>query len=226
MPATCTLRAPQRTELLHRSLLVRHLGERWVAGTAPVDEVAAVSLLTALGPGDVLVVADAGARRAAAAAAQLFGTDVTVTDAPARVAVPDGERLVHAVCAPVGPHELILVLPGSPVTGSRRTAFVPLLSLDGADVETSTCAATAAVAAARAGTGPTALGLRAPAPGCDPVRVLVNRMRADHQLDEHALRAIDRDARTVALGAGPGCWVPAQLPPAQLPPAELPPARL
>ncbi|WP_170047718.1 hypothetical protein, partial [Couchioplanes caeruleus] len=66
--------------------------------------------------------------------------------------------------------------------------------VDAGDVEAVAGAVTAEIATLWSAAGPCLLGLRAPGPDHDPVALLAARMRTDHQLDDNALRAIDRDA--------------------------------
>jgi TPP-dependent pyruvate/acetoin dehydrogenase alpha subunit len=68
--------------------------------------------------------------------------------------------------------------------------------VDGTDVEAVTLAAQIALHPVRAGAGPRLLHLRTypdePGPLHDPIRILADRMRTDHQLDEHSLAALEK----------------------------------
>jgi pyruvate dehydrogenase E1 component alpha subunit len=78
------------------------------------------------------------------------------------------------------------------------TGGPPAGTVDGADIEAVTRAALTAVHPVRAGAGPQLLHFRtyvpADGPRHDPIRILADRMRADHQLDDNALAAIEKHA--------------------------------
>ncbi|MEV6597829.1 hypothetical protein AB0M36_13275 [Actinoplanes sp. NPDC051346] len=212
-----TATAAQRTDLLHRMLLVRRLEEHRAIRTG--DEAVAVGLLSALGPQDALVAAGhGGAWRAVGAAAQLFGGDVTAAHNPAeawetaRAMARGGRRRIVAVCAP-GPGPLAGVFAGLSAGPVPAAACLPVLfcrgdrletpdcspiatvlSVAGDDVEAVAGAVTTEISTLRVAAGPCLLGVRTPRPGHDPVALLAARMHTDHQLDDNALRAIDRDA--------------------------------
>ncbi|MEV4640631.1 hypothetical protein AB0J80_25135 [Actinoplanes sp. NPDC049548] len=202
-------RAAQRTDLLHRMLLVRRLEERRSRPAGSGDEAVAVGLLTALGPLNAVVAA--GAPRpwhTVGAAALLFGGDVTTAPGPAeavataRAKTRAGDRRIVAVCltgtGPLPPAvhaDLPIVFcRGEHLAAAGTLPAVTVLSVDSDDVEAITGAATAEIGALRTGTGPCLLELRPHAGGEDPVELLAARMRIDHQLDDNTLRAIDRAA--------------------------------
>lgn len=199
---THPLPARQRTLLLHRMLLLRHLSEglhRPPPGDVPAeqshrsahDEALAAGVMSALGPGDTLVAAGWPATLL------LRGHTGTTGAGPARVAAlrlpPAGGSWPGVLFCPV--------LHLRATAPSEATAAVPA-----GDVEAITCTAAADVAAVRGGAEACLLALEAA--DDDPVELLAARMRVDHQLDDGTLRAMDRDAAaraTVLLGtAAPG----------------------
>ncbi|MFI7547169.1 hypothetical protein [Actinoplanes sp. NPDC049599] len=201
-PAT----AAQRTELLHRMLLLRRGEEQ---GAHLGEEAVIVGLRSALGPSDTLLPTH---RPGDPARAVALAADDVLRHRPAVVVCFVGEdgapgltgTLDHAVrqrlpvlfcCA--DQHE------GGPPGCDCLTAQ----NVDGTDVEAVTRAAQTAVHPVRAGAGPRLLHFRTYAgvtgPLHDPIRILTDRMRTDHQLDDNALAAIEKHV-AAAIGGGPG----------------------
>jgi hypothetical protein len=184
----------QRTTLLHRMLLVRHLIERGAAvplGDRDLafrigEEAVAAGAWAALGHADTVVRAGADPRNAPA------GVLIRLID----------EGDVRDVA--LGSDLLVCRLCGS-AAGTGRPAAV---QVDGLDVEAVLAAVRTDLAAVRAGRCGRLIDLCMDIPGHpDPVATLVVRMYADHQLDACALRAIDADtatrvAATLALRSG------------------------
>lgn len=190
-PAT----AVQRTELLHRMLLLRHQ-----EGSHFGEEAVTVGLQCALGPADTLLPAygSAGPVRAVALA-----SDDVLRHRPAATVcfvAPDTApglttTLQHAV------QDRLPVLFCCADRHDGRPAGCECLAaedVDGTDVEAVTLAAQLALHPVRAGAGPRLLHLRTYGEGTlhDPIRILTDRMRTDHQLDEHALAALERHVAT------------------------------
>lgn len=218
--------AARRTGLLHRMLLVRRLEQRLLRPVPAGDEAVAVGLLSVLGPQDAVVSAGVRPWHAVGAAALLFGADVTNAPGPAEAVAAArrkaraGDRRVVAVCIPGADLDRasfaspayaglpVLFCRGEHLVASGRSPVVSVLSVDSGDVEAIAGAAAAEVGELRTGAGPCLLGLRAADADVDPVELLAARMRTDHQLDDNALRAIDRAAAARAeeflarLGAG------------------------
>jgi hypothetical protein len=187
-PAT----AAQRTELLHRMLRLRR------QSSCPGEEAVTVGLQCALGPADMLVPAYGSGGPAQAVA--LASDDVLQHRPAATVCLltPDNPpgltmTLNHAV------EDRLPVLfccadrqDGHPAGCECLTAE----DVDGTDVEAVTLAAQLALHPVRAGAGPRLLHLRTygDGPGAlhDPIRILTDRMRTDHQLDDHSLAALER----------------------------------
>jgi TPP-dependent pyruvate/acetoin dehydrogenase alpha subunit len=202
-PAT----AARRTELLHHMLLLRQLEQHGAPGTGsppalrPGEEAIAAGLLVALGPADTML--PAYRRDGPALAVELAHEDVlrhrlavTVcfvgeTDTAGRAfatSLADAlrDRLPVLFCC-ADEHE------GRPAGADG----LPAETVDGMDVEAVSRAAPAVVHPVRAGEGPRLLHFRTDAPAGhfpagerDPIRILAERMRTDHQLDDHALEAI------------------------------------
>jgi pyruvate dehydrogenase E1 component alpha subunit len=193
-PAT----AAQRTELLHRMLLLRLGGQD---GTHRGEEAITVGLRCALGPADTVTEGPAQAVELAQDDVLRHRPAVTVCfvgdDAAPGLSTclhhAIGDRLPVLFCC-ADQHE----------AHPRGTAGLPAETVDGTDVEAVTRAALTAVHPVRAGAGPRLLHfrtyLRAEAPLHDPIRILADRMRADHQLDDNALAAIEKHV-TAQLGA-------------------------
>ena len=190
-PAT----AAQRTELLHRMLLLRRGEEHDVQ---PGEEAVAVGLRCALGPSDTLVPAH---RPGGPALAVDLASDDVLRHRPAVIVClvcEDGtagltgtlgqaveERLPVLFCC-ADPHE-------AHPAGAER---LPAETVDGTDVEAVALAAQTALHPVRAGAGPRLIHFRTytgePGPLHDPIRILADRMRTDHQLDENALAALEK----------------------------------
>ena len=189
--------AAQRTDLLHRMLLLRHSPEP-EAHLGEGDEAVAVGLRCALGPADTLV--PAHRHDGPALAVELAHDDVL------------RNRSAVVVCF-VGAHET----PGLATTLDQAiedrlpvlfccadqhdahpagAEALPAETVDGTDVEAVALAALTAVHPVRAGAGPRLLHFRTyaqrPEPLHDPIRILADRMRTDHQLDDNALAAIEK----------------------------------
>jgi TPP-dependent pyruvate/acetoin dehydrogenase alpha subunit len=185
-PAT----AVQRTELLHRMMLLRR------QHACPGEEAVAVGLQCALGPADTLLPAHGAAGPVRAVA--LASDDVLRHRPVATVCfvAPDTApglttTLQHAV------QDRLPVLFCCADRRDGRPAGCECLTaddVDGTDVEAVTLAAQLALHPVRAGAGPRLLHLRTYGEGTrhDPIRILTDRMRTDHQLDDHALAALER----------------------------------
>jgi hypothetical protein len=185
-PAT----AVQRTELLHRMLLLRHR-----EGARFGEEAVAVGLQCALGPADTLLPAYGAA--GPVRAVTLASDDVlrhrpaaTVCFVAPETAPALAGTLQHAV------QDRLPVLFCCADRRDGRPAGCECLAtedVDGTDVEV-TLAAQLALHPVRAGAGPRLLHLRTygESPLHDPIRILTDRMRTDHQLDDHALAALER----------------------------------
>ena len=174
----------QRTLLLHRMLVLRHLAE--ALHRPDRDEALAAGVVSALGPGDTLVAAGWPAALLLAGhpgAAGAGHAGVSALRLP-----PTGDAGAGVLFCPV--HH--------PSAAPARDAAA---AVPGSDVEAITCTAAADVAAVRHGADACLLSLEIAED--DPVELLAARMRVDHQLDEGALRAMDRDAaaRATALVA-------------------------
>ena len=169
----------QRTLLLHRMLLLRHLAE--ALHRPERDEALAAGVVSALGPGDTLVAAG-------------WPAALLLTGHPD--AVRPGHAQVAALRLPAtgGAGPGVLFCP----VHHLRAAPAPDAdaAVPGSDVEAITCTAAADVAAVRRGADACLLSLEVT--DDDPVELLAARMRVDHQLDDGALRAMDRDAATRA----------------------------
>ena len=183
--ATHPLPVRQRTLLLHRMLLLRHLTEG--LHRPAHDEALAAGVVSALGPGDTLV--------AAGWPASLLLGGHPGAAGPGRAGVA---ALHLPPAAGSGPGVLFC-----PVHHLRSTAASESTDeVPDSDVEAITCTAAADVAAVRGGAESCLLALEET--DDDPVELLAARMRVDHQLDDGTLRAMDRAAAaraTVLLGA-------------------------
>ena len=203
--------ARQRTALLHRMLLIRHLTEREMVTLTSRhcpeadfhlgEEAVAVGVLSALGPADALVSADhlplprldsqpVRQNRSASACA--------VTACFVRAVGCDAEYLLDTHRREQLP--VVLFRSASVPATANTWGRAPLIVADALDVEAILRMTRLILQAARTGAGPRRLGLRtAGLPDLDdPVNVLVTRMHADHQLDDNALQAIDADAASRA----------------------------
>jgi len=190
-PAT----AVQRTELLHRMLLLRRAEDQ---DTPVGEEAVAVGLRCALGPTDTLLSAhrpDGPAR-----AVELAEEDVQ-RHRPAAIVCFVGSAGAPGLASTLGHavQDLLPVLFCCADQHQGRPAGCECLTaedVDGTDVEAVTQAAQFALHPVRAGGGPRLLHLRTyagePGPLHDPIRILADRMRTDHQLDEHALAALEK----------------------------------
>jgi TPP-dependent pyruvate/acetoin dehydrogenase alpha subunit len=190
-PAT----AAQRTELLHRMLLLRRAGEQ---GTQRGEEAVTVGLQCALGPSDTLVPAH---RPGGPALAVELASDDVLRHRPAVIVCFVGEdgTPAPATTLDLAVQERLPVLFCCADQRDGRPAgceCLPAEAVDGTDVEAVTLAARTAVHPVRAGAGPRLLHFRTyvAEPGAlhDPIRILAERMRTDHQLDDNALAAIEK----------------------------------
>ena len=176
--------AAYRTELLHRMLVLRRGGP---AG----GEAITVGMGCVLGPADTL--ADGPARAVRQARDDVLGHRTAVT--VCFVGDDPGPSLGHAVddrlpvlfcCADQHEHH------------PAGCEALPVHSVDSADVEAVVRAARTAVHPVRAGDGPRLLHFYTYGPQSgarhDPIRILAERMRTDHQLDDNAYAAIEKDA--------------------------------
>jgi TPP-dependent pyruvate/acetoin dehydrogenase alpha subunit len=157
-----------------------------------------VGLRCALGPSDILLPAH---RPGGPARAVALASDDVVRHRPAVTVCFVGEDGEEGLTGTLG-HAVQQRLPvlfccadqheGGPAGCDSLTAE----HVDGTDVEAVTRAAQTAVHPVRAGAGPRLLHFRTYAgltgPLHDPIRILTDRMRTDHQLDEHALAALER----------------------------------
>jgi hypothetical protein len=226
--------AALRTDLLHRMLLLRQTDvcpsptARAAQGTG--TEAAAVGVMTVLGPADAVVSAEP--RESAAGgifdAAARFHSGATVRGTPA-AAIERAEtdlrehRPAVTVCL-LGDDMSVRRLADDLDLAARRG--LPVLfcwedhgagpdahrphdlvgTVDGMDVEAVLLTTRTTVRDVRAGAGPRLLQLRMDDVGAlrDPVLILATRMRDDHQIDDNALSAIERDAVAQAGGARAG----------------------
>jgi TPP-dependent pyruvate/acetoin dehydrogenase alpha subunit len=190
-PAT----AAQRTELLHRMLLLRRGEEHDVQ---PGEEAVAVGLRCALGLSDTLVPAH---RPGGPALAVDLAAEDVLRHRPAVTVCLVCEDTTAGLTGTLGQavEERLPVLfccadryEAQPAGADR----LPTETVDGTDVEAVTLAAHAALHPVRAGAGPRLIHFRtyADEPGQvhDPIRILADRMRTDHQLDENALTALEK----------------------------------
>jgi hypothetical protein len=221
--------AAQRTHLLHAMLVVRHVQERRAQPFVGTESVP-VGLLSVLGPADAAV-ATPRARVAAyagnaptaaglcrdadtppdglALAVESALADLAAGRPGATVCLVDAETVTGADLGhhlDVAAHDQLPVLfccQNDHTAEGWPAASDGAGTVDGLDVEAVAAAADAMLHSLRAGGGPRLLRLRTDA-GRDPVEVLAARMRNDHQLDDNALAAIDRDAAALARGVPAG----------------------
>jgi TPP-dependent pyruvate/acetoin dehydrogenase alpha subunit len=202
-PAT----AARRTELLHHMLLLRSL-ERHGAGSPPAarpgEEGIAVGLRGALGPADTLL--PAYRIDGPALAVELAHEDVLRHRPAVTVCfiddldTPGPEFAASLDDAIRGRLPVLFCCADGHDCRPAGADGLPAETVDGMDVEAVSRAAPAAVHPVRVGAGPRLLHFRTSDPaGCspagehpprDPIRILADRMRTDHQLDEHTLTAI------------------------------------
>ena len=192
-PAT----AAQRTDLLHRMLLLRHSPEP-EADLGEGDEAVAVGLRCALGPADTLVPAH---RRDGPALAVELAHDDVLRHRSAVVVCFVGAHGTPGLATTLD-HAIEDRLPVLFCCADQHDAHpagaeaLPAETVDGTDVEAVALAALTAVHPVRAGAGPRLLHFRTYAqrtePLHDPIRILADRMRTDHQLDDNALAAIEK----------------------------------
>jgi hypothetical protein len=190
-PAT----AAQRTELLHRMLLLRRGDEQ---GTPLGEEAVTVGLRCALGPSDTLLPAY---RPGGPARAVDLATDDVLRHRPAATVCLLGADGAPGLAGTLG-HAVQDRLPVLFCCADQQDGHpagcecLDAEDVDGTDVEAVTQAAQLALHPVRAGAGPRLLHLRTypgePGPLHDPIRILADRMRTDHQLDEPALAALER----------------------------------
>ena len=231
-PAPRPVTAAQRTELLHRMLLVRRLVARGAGPTGTPDlpageEAIAVGVVAALGPADTVVAASRS--HGLTLAVELAQADLA-RHRPAVTACffggPAASRPEFTVCVDLAVRRHLPVLfccADHEATDPPAPSGLVVEPVDGLDVEAVIQVVLAALRPMRAGTGPRLLHLRAYGgralpigqaadggpPGDeagerDPIRILAGRMRTDHQLDDNALRAIDLDAAAYAEAAAAG----------------------
>ncbi|BCY09437.1 hypothetical protein [Actinoplanes sp. L3-i22] len=168
------LPALERTDLLHRMMVLRRLAALSRPPRRPGTEAVVAGIGTALGPADTLLIVG---RRPLPVAVDPPPRTVSVQ--LARFAGPD------RVCALFTRHHGRI----------RRT-----LTVEGWDVEAVAAAAAGAAQAVRAwdSTWMLTMVTGAGREHLDPIAALIARMRLDHQLDENAVAAIEFDARRVA----------------------------
>lgn len=182
-PAT----AAQRTELLHGMLLLRR-GRHPSPGT----EAVAVGLRCALGPSDTLVDGPVRAVEQAHDDVLRHRPAVTVCFVGDGTEPGLGPCLGHAVQDRL---PVLFCCADQHETHPAGAEGLPAEAVDGTDVEAVARAATTAVHPVRAGAGPRLLHFRTYAAESgtlhDPIRILADRMRTDHQLDDNAFAAIE-----------------------------------
>ena len=197
MTGTHPATAAQRTDLLHRMLTVRRFeqgGAQLPAGLPAGEEAIAVGVVNALGPADTVVPAGGAHGPALAveqARADVAGQVSAVTACFVGGDPPDGDELTECMAAAVRQSLPVLFCLADAGTDPAGSPGLPTETVDGLDVEAVLRAAVAMVHTMRAGTGPQLLDARSAAGGGDPIRLLADRMRNDHQLDANALAAID-----------------------------------
>ncbi len=184
--------AAQRTELLHRMLLLRR-GDEPCRGEEAVD----VGLRCALGPGDTVVPAY---REDGLAVAVRRAEEDVLRHRSAVVVCFVGEHGTAGLATSLG-HAIedrlpVLICCADDHESEPAGADgLPAETVDGTDVEAVARAATTAVHPVRAGAGPRLLHFRTYAAESgtlhDPIRILADRMRTDHQLDDNAFAAIE-----------------------------------
>jgi TPP-dependent pyruvate/acetoin dehydrogenase alpha subunit len=170
------------TDLLHRMLVARHFAERGV----PVPVLEDLDFLIGLGEEAVLI----------GLSAALAPTDALVRHHPpaGHVAVPGS----LVVCV----HERPGRFPVSfrPAAAGAEPAPAAAEAIDGLDVEAVLAGARRAARAVRSGGRTRLMELDVTGPA-DPIEILTVRMRAAHELDDNALRAIDGHATRQVLTA-------------------------
>ena len=196
------LPAGQRTALLHRMLVMRHLAEHHAAmlspnpGDAEVtfhvgEEATAAGVLAALGPGDAMM-QSTGPR-----AFNLARDDLRAHRAAVTVCLCEDDDHDWLAAARRSRLSMLCLRPGRD-PGTVRHASDE--TVDGSDVEAVLPHICGTLRAIRAGAGPCRLNLRTDGPA-DPIDTLVVRMIAAHQLDDNALHAIDAAALARARAA-------------------------
>jgi TPP-dependent pyruvate/acetoin dehydrogenase alpha subunit len=200
--------AAQRTELLHRMLLVRHLTEHHAAapGTVQVhfhagEEAVAAGVLAALGPSDAIVSTDQDPALATGfpLAIELARDDMRSHRPGVTVCLFEASGDPVAPWLDVARQGQLPILfcgvAGSHPEPAGQESF-PDDTADCFDVEAVLSATQTSLHKVRDGGGPRLLGLGGNygEPRPDPIEVLVLRMVTDHQLDDNALRAIDANA--------------------------------
>ncbi|GAA3337106.1 hypothetical protein GCM10020358_12150 [Amorphoplanes nipponensis] len=184
--------AAQRTELLHRMLLLR-CGGAGDATFGDLGEAITVGLRSALSPFDTLAEGPVLAVELAQEDVLRHLPAVTVCFVGAAAAPGFTISLGHAIDDRL---PVLFCCADRHEAHPAGTGGMPVETVDGTDVEAVGRAALTAVHPVRAGAGPRLLHFRidAPRPGDppDPIRILADRMRADHQLDDNALLAIEK----------------------------------
>jgi len=217
-PAARSATAAQRTDLLHRMLTVRRFEESGAAlpGTADLpagEEAIAVGVVNALGPADTVVSASGAhgpARAVERARADLAEHVPAVTACFLGGDAQEEHELTECIDAAIRQGlPVLFCFANDEGTEPPGRATLPTETVDGLDVEAVMRTAVAMVHTMRAGTGPRLLDARPRHPEAggsdDPIRLLADRMRNDHQLDDNALAAIDDHvaAQLRAALAGP-----------------------
>jgi hypothetical protein len=209
-PHPCS--AVQRTALLHRMLLVRHLIEHHAAATGTVsgefrgrlhagEEAAAAGALAALGPSDAMVSTDESPApdTSFSRVIELARDDVQSRRPGVTVCLFEASGDPVAAWLDAARREQLPIL-FCGVVGDCPEPDEPSSLLDETascfDVEAVLSAAQTGLRKVRDNGGPRLLGLSGNygSPRLDPIEVLVARMVTDHQLDDNALRAIDTNA--------------------------------
>ena len=209
-PHPCS--AMQRTALLHRMLVVRHLTEHHAAAPGTVsgefrarlhagEEAVAAGVFAALGPSDTIVPADESPKldTSFSRAIELARDDVQSRRPGVTVCLFEaGGDSVVAWLAAARQEQLPILFCGV-AGGCSGPAELPSLLDETAacfDVEAVLSAAQTGLRTVRDSGVPRLLSLKGDygSPRLDPIEVLVARMVTDHQLDDNALRAIDTSA--------------------------------
>ncbi|WP_213006606.1 hypothetical protein [Paractinoplanes toevensis] len=170
------------TELLHRMLVARHFAERGV----PVPVLEDLDFVIGLGEEAVLI----------GLSAALASTDALVRHhLPADHAGVPGSLVV---CVHERPGRLPVSFRPALTTEEPEPASAE--AIDGLDVEAVLACASRIARAVRSGGGTGLMELDVSGPA-DPIEILTVRMRAAHELDDNALRAIDGHATRQVLAA-------------------------
>ncbi|MGX6607374.1 hypothetical protein ACWKSP_35395 [Micromonosporaceae bacterium Da 78-11] len=209
-PHPCS--AVQRTTLLHRMLLVRHLTEHHAAATSTVsdefrarlhagEEAVAAGVLAALGPSDAIVSTDETPALASGfpRAIELARDDVRSRRPGVTVCLFEAGGGPVAAWLDAARQEPLPILFCGVAGGCPKPDELPSFRDETAacfDVEAVLSATQTSLRKVRDNGAPRLLSLIGDngSPRLDPIDVLVARMVMDHQLDDNALQAIDTNA--------------------------------